>query len=317
MINKKLIIISPIFEDKDVAKRLFKEIAKIYTDNVFIVAVDDGSVHFPLEIDCIESANLPGVVIKLKKNVGHQRSIAVGLSYVEEKMNDESQIVIMDSDGEDRPESIKELLVLLESKDNDLIVASRKSRVETIWFSCFYVIYKWIFKLLSGRKINFGNYVALKPLAVKRLVSMQELWMHVASCILMSKLRIDTCSIDRGERYSGKGKTNFIGQVLHGFRALMVFSEDVLVRVGMACALVAFLSVLGSVSAIILKILGFATPGWFSVALGILLLVFLQTGALTLITLMLTGVIKSGSISPANYKDFIDDIKHTKNTNPN
>ena len=107
------------------------------------------------------------------------------------------------------------------------------------------------------------------------------------------------------------------GQVLHGFRALMVFSEDVLVRVGMACALVAFLSVIGSVSAIILKVLGFATPGWFSVALGILLLVFLQTGALTLITLMLTGVIKSGSISPANYKDFIDDIKYTKNTNPN
>jgi len=317
MINQKLIIITPVYEDKDVAKKLFKEIEEIYTDNVFIVAIDDGSVHYPLEIDCIESANLPGVVIKLKKNVGHQRSIAVGLCYVEEKMNDESQIVVMDSDGEDKPESIKELLVLLESKENDLIVASRKSRVETVWFRFFYIIYKWIFKLLSGRKINFGNYVALKPLAVKRLVSMQELWIHVASCILMSKLRIETCSIARGERYAGMSKSNFIGQVLHGFRALMVFSEDVLVRVGMACALVAFLSVLGGMSAVILKVFGFATPGWFSVALGILLLVFLQTGALTLITLMLTGVIKSGSISPANYKDYVDNVKHTKNNNLN
>ena len=317
MINQKLIIITPVYEDKDVAKKLFKEIEEIYTDNVFIVAINDGSVHYPLEIDCIESANLPGVVIKLKKNVGHQRSIAVGLCYVEEKMNDESQIVVMDSDGEDKPESIKELLVLLESKENDLIVASRKSRVETVWFRFFYIIYKWIFKLLSGRKINFGNYVALKPLAVKRLVSMQELWIHVASCILMSKLRIETCSIARGERYAGMSKSNFIGQVLHGFRALMVFSEDVLVRVGMACALVAFLSVLGGMSAVILKVFGFATPGWFSVALGILLLVFLQTGALTLITLMLTGVIKSGSISPANYKDYVDNVKHTKNNNLN
>jgi len=127
----------------------------------------------------------------------------------------------------------------------------------------------------------------------------------------MSKLRIKEVALDRGKRYAGKGKTNFIGQVLHGFRALMVFSEDVLVRVGMACASVAALAILGGIAAVTLKIFGFATPGWFSVALGILLLVFLQTGALTLITLMLTGIVKSGTIVSIKYQDFIDTIHHT------
>ena len=29
---------------------------------------------------------------------------------------------------------------------------------------------------------------------------------------------------------------NFVGLALHGFKGLMVFAEDVLVRVGIACA---------------------------------------------------------------------------------
>jgi hypothetical protein len=85
------------------------------------------------------------------------------------------------------------------------------------------------------------------------------------------------------------------------------------VRVGIACALVALLSVLGGTAAVVLKILGFATPGWFSVALGILLLVFLQTGALTLMTLMLTGVVNSGSVTTSDYEAFIDSVQHTGN----
>jgi len=55
---------------------------------------------------------------------------------------------------------------------------------------------------------------------------------------------------------------------------------------------------------------GSATPGWFSVVVGILFLVFLQTGALTLMTLMLTGIVKSGAPPPvpASYKEFVDRI---------
>jgi hypothetical protein len=148
--------------------------------------------------------------------------------------------------------------------------------------------------------------MAIKGAALRRLVVMQELWIHVAACVLVSKLRIATCPLDRGPRYAGQSKMNFVGLALHGFRGLMVFAEDVLVRVGIACTIVAALSVVGSIVAVLLKVLGFATPGWFSVALGILLLVFLQTGALTLMTLMLTGVVRGGAVAAIAYKDFVD-----------
>ena len=90
----------------------------------------------------------------------------------------------------------------------------------------------------------------------------------------------------------------------------MVFAEDVLIRVGIACGFIASMSVIAIIIAFVLKFSGFATPGWFSVVVGILFLVFLQTGALTLMTLMLKGIVKSGAPAPvpASYKEFVDRI---------
>lgn len=305
-------VVMPIYEDREASAKLFKELFSEYGTHAFVVAIDDGSVNQPVEIDALRQAGLDGVVIHLKRNVGHQRAIAIGINYVAEHLPDMPCTIVMDSDGEDTPQSIRELVQPLKAANVDVVVAQRKSRVETLKFKTFYVIYKWLFQLLTGRKISFGNFMALKPSAVKRLAAMQELWMHVAACVLTSKLRVQTRPIDRGPRYAGKSKMNFVGLALHGFRALMVFAEDVLVRVGIICAFVATATVLASALAIGLKLANFATPGWFSVALGILLLVFLQTGALTLMTLMLTGVVRAGAPNQIDYHAYVEQVEQTR-----
>lgn len=305
----QVIVVTPVYEDIEASGRLFKELAKELGGQVFVVAVDDGSVKEPLDADCLRHAKVDGVIIKLRRNVGHQRAIAIGLGYVAEHVDSGQRVVVMDSDGEDRPGSIKMLLGRLESDAVDVVVAQRKSRIETFRFKAFYAVYKRVFKLLTGRPISFGNFMALKPNAVRRLVAMQELSIHVAGSVLASKLRAGICPIDRGPRYAGHSKMNFVGLALHGFKGLMVFAEDVLVRVGIACALIASLSVFGAIVAVILKLIGFSTPGWFSVALGILVLMFLQTGALALMTLMLTGVVRGGTVTSAiSYRDFVEDV---------
>ena len=55
---------------------------------------------------------------------------------------------------------------------------------------------------------------------------------------------------------------NFVGLMLHGFKGLC-FVEDVLVRVGIACASIAFFSFLGILMATMLKFFGFSTPDGF------------------------------------------------------
>jgi glycosyltransferase involved in cell wall biosynthesis len=308
----EIVIVTPVYEDLEASGRLFKELASEFGQRVFVVAVDDGSVRQPLTIASLEDAGVAGVVLKLRRNVGHQRAIAIGLSYAAEHLAPHQNVVVMDSDGEDLPSTIAELLKPLDRADVDVVVAQRKSRVETFRFKAFYQVYKRFFKLMTGRPISFGNFMALRPAAVQRLVAMQELPIHVAAAVLASKLRTSVCPLDRGPRYAGQSKMNFVGLALHGFKALMVFAEDVLVRVGIFSAVIAAMSVVGSTCAVVLKLLGYSTPGWFSLVLGIFVLLFLQTGALALMTLMLTGVMRSGSVVTAvAHREFIDQVFET------
>ena len=304
----KRVVVMPVYEDAEASARLFRELRAVLGADLFVVAVDDGSVREPVDVASLAAANADGVVIRLRRNVGHQRAIAVGISYVAREIDDAEYVVVMDSDGEDVPATITQLVEPLQAPGVDVVVAQRRSRVETLGFRAFYWFYKGLFQALSGRRISFGNFMALKPAAARRLAAMQELWVHVAACVLTSKLRVAVCPLDRGPRYAGHSKMNFVGLALHGFRALMVFADDVLMRVGIASAAIAALAVLGGITAVLLKLYGYATPGWFSVALGVLAIVFLQTGALTLMSLMLTGVVRSGAVASTDYREFIDQV---------
>jgi glycosyltransferase involved in cell wall biosynthesis len=299
------LIVTPVYEDVEAATRLFQEIAQEFGSAVTVIAVDDGSIREPLSGKTLSDVGLGGVVLSLKRNIGHQRAIAVGINYAAEHFPDKP-VVVMDSDGEDRPQTIATLLDKLEQSANtDVVVATRKSRIESFRFQAFYGFYKRLFKIATGRVINFGNFMALSPSAVARLAVMQELWIHLAACVLISKLRIEPCPIDRGARFAGKSKMNFVGLALHGFKGLMVFAEDVFVRVGMFCALIAVISMLMMPIPLVLKIIGHATPGWSSVLIAVFLLIFIQTGTLTLLTLLLTGLIKGNGVTEFNYNIYI------------
>lgn len=307
--DAQIIIVTPVYEDFEASSRLFQELQAELGERVYIIAVDDGSVKQPLDTSALDRARARGTVLKLRRNVGHQKAIAIGVGYVATHISDNQLAVVMDSDGEDLPSSIPKLLNELHKDDVDVVVARRKSRFETMRFKTFYKIYKRLFRIITGRTISFGNFMAMKPRGLKRLAAMPELSIHVASAVLASKLRIATCPQDRGPRYAGQSKMNFVSLALHGFKGMMVFAEDVLVRVGIASAIVATLCVVFGSTAVILKTIGYSTPGWASVVLGIMILMFLQTGVLALMTLMLTGVVRSGTVtSELDYQDFIEEI---------
>jgi polyisoprenyl-phosphate glycosyltransferase len=228
-------------------------------------------------------------VLRLKRNVGHQKAIAIGLSFLEDKIFNNTKVVVMDSDGEDRPETINELTKQLEQDKIDIAVSVRKSRVESFKFKLFYQFYRLIFKSLTGHKINFGNFMAMKLSAMKRLLAYAELSTHVAGTVILSKCRFNSVPIDRGPRYAGQSKMNFSGLVLHGLKALMIFADFVLVRLGLTSII--FIGVIATVIivTIFLKSIGMTTPGWFSIVLGMLTLILIQITAFVLMFLMQSG----------------------------
>ena len=85
---------------------------------------------------------------------------------------------------------------------------------------------------------------------------------------------------------------NFVGLALHGMRSMMVFAEDVLVRIVLFCSVVAASSIVLLATTTTLKFLGFATPGWFSTLSGILIVILFQAGILTFVTLMIAGTMR-------------------------
>ena len=52
----------------------------------YIVVVEDGSVREPFEASLIAKLGLTGEVIYLVRNLGHQRAIAAGLTYIAAKL---------------------------------------------------------------------------------------------------------------------------------------------------------------------------------------------------------------------------------------
>jgi len=304
-----MVIVTPFYDDQESFAKLIVDLKAQITSSFRVVVVDDGSLNNPTNKAAYDLSGLNLDILKLKRNVGHQKAIAIGLNYVQKNYINDGPFVIMDSDGEDSPSSINLLVESLNEECVDAVVATRKSRVESYSFLFFYAVYKWIFKILVGRKIDFGNFIGLSRTSLERVTQMPETWIHFAAAVLVSKVRLRRIPIARSSRYEGKSKANFVSQVLHGFRALMVFAENVLVRVGLACAFVAIVAVILMLLAISLKFLGYATPGWFSVVMGILLLMFLQTGALTLMTLMLTGVVRNGTIQSVDYIEFIKSVE--------
>lgn len=300
-------IIIPAYEDSVSCARLLTELATRFAGRLRVVAVDDGSIRDRLEPVHVQEAGLAGAVLHLRRNVGHQRALTIGLGYALDTARPDELFVLMDGDGEDRPETVDDLLHLFGAGGVDVVVALRRTRLEGVLFRALYRAYRSLFSLLTGQRIKFGNFMVMSQSAARRLVSMRELPTHIAAAVLASKLRVGACAIDRGPRYAGRSRMRFVDLVLHGFRAMTVFSDTVLARVSLASTAVGALAAALIVVAVLIKLVGFSTPGWFSIAVGILGVMVLQAATLSLLTLALTGLSRSGQVvDRGDYRRFIE-----------
>lgn len=286
-----LIIVTPVYEDRESFSELLSAIRASFSRSICVVAVDDGSISNPLLITDFVDADVPGQIISLKRNVGHQSAIAIGLHYVGLHFP-KSTVVIMDSDGEDVPATIPNLLKLIELPNTQAVVAERSKRSVSVQFKLFYFLYKLVFRIFTGRSINFGNYMVLKPAAVQRLLSMEELWVHIAGCLIYSKLPFQGVAIERGSRYRGESKMNFSTLVLHALKGMSIFSNSIVVRVCAISSLFACLALILMPVPLILKSLSLASPGWSSTLFGVLLIIFMQSVSAILLAVFFSSVDK-------------------------
>lgn len=280
---RRIALLMPVLDDWACFSALIADISTLYTGlgvEFTVCAIDDGSIApfdpagLTLEAEtCIREIE----VIRLALNLGHQRAIAVGLCALAER-DDLDAVVVIDSDGEDRPNDIAALLSASAEHSEHVILARRDKRSETLGFRLLYRAYKLVFYALTGQALNFGNFSLLPMTAVRRLVHMPELWNNLAASLIRSRLRCTAVSTIRGHRYTGRSRLNFVGLIVHGLAAMSVHLDTIFVRVLLASLLLAAASLFGIVSVATIRLTTeLAIPGWATTAVGALMVVLLQT----------------------------------------
>jgi polyisoprenyl-phosphate glycosyltransferase len=272
-------IVMPVYNDWVSATQLVRHLDRALNGRdwrVQVIAVDDGSIGDPpaaiLGLTAIELVE----VVELETNLGHQRAIATGLVHAYNS-GPFDRLAIMDSDGEDTPEALLQLLDAAEADDGAAIVAQRSERSEGPVFRLFYQLYVRLFQLLTGKRINFGNFMVLPAAHVRRLVHVPNIWNNIAATLVHSRLPTRYIPTTRGKRYAGESGMGFVGLVLHGLGAISVFAEIVFVRMLIASLAVLASAAVGAVIVVALKFLtDTAIPGWATNVMGFLVSIGFQ-----------------------------------------
>ncbi len=223
------IILTPTFNDwKSLSKLLFeieKNIAGL-KGNFRTLVINDASTLKP-KLNLKNVKHLRKIkIITLKKNLGSQKSICLGLKYLKKKKT-KAIITIIDSDGEDDPKKIKTLINLAKKNPNSIITANRLKRTENIFFKFLYKLHLLITFLLTGRYIDFGNYCSFNSSNLKKLLSNANLWLACSAGIKKNCGSLKSYYMSRRKRYFDSSKAKFSFLFEHSLNIISVFKSDV------------------------------------------------------------------------------------------
>ena len=228
----KIKILIPLYNDWQSVNQLIKKIDDIIADvqhQFSIIIINDCSTDEKQRtFDQLENINSLKV-INMKINNGHARCIATGLKYIYEK-EEFDYIIPMDSDGEDRPEEIKAFVDNLSYNPDVPIVGERVKRSEGIIFKTSYSIHKLITLIFTGKSIKFGNFTLLPKKTVQKLINEKATWSSFSGSLSKIENNLAIIPSERGIRYFGPSKMNFISLIKHSLSIIAVFKASVIIR---------------------------------------------------------------------------------------
>jgi polyisoprenyl-phosphate glycosyltransferase len=315
-----LIVLIPVYDDWEAVGLLLERLdaaLRPVPQRTHVVLIDDGSevsAHaLPLpKLHSIERVS----VLALRRNLGHQRALAIGLSYVEAHLPCRA-LVVMDGDGEDAPADVPRLLERLQKERCRAVVfAERSKRSESLAFRTFYRLYCVLHWLLTGLRVRVGNFSALPPTMLSRLVVVSDLWNHYPASVYKARLPVSLLPTRRAARLAGQSRMNFVGLVTHGLSAISVFGDRVGVRLLVATGGGIALVIVGLVVLLGLRATGFIpagliVPGWAATAAGVLVSLLMHMLMLAcLFTFTVLGGRGGSSFLPArDYHFFVAELR--------
>ena len=229
---KKIIILIPLFNDWKSVSRLLNKIdleVNNWNSEISILIVNDASTEKRSGIEFNFKKIKSVKILNMKKNTVHQRCIAVGLKYIC-KNEDFDRVIIMDADGEDRPEELNDFFNKAQENPTMTITGNRFKRSEGVIFKVLYEVHKLLTLIFAGKLIKFGNFTCLPKDHVQQLIQKPYLWNSFSSSVVRTINERTSIPSIRGIRYVEPSKMNFTSLVFHSFTIISVFRTAVIIR---------------------------------------------------------------------------------------
>ena len=250
---KKTKILVPVYNDWQSAFKLLEEIngqLEGWDADISVIIINDASTEQrPVNTSLLK--NLRSIhIVNMRENKGHARCNAAGLKYINEN-EDFDFVIVMDGDGEDRPQELGNLLCKGYENIDKVITADRVKRSEGLFFKFCYLVHKYLTFIFTGQSIKFGNYTCLPKFAVNMMAQQASTWSSFSGSLAKTIKNRTSVSSIRGERYFGPSKMSFISLLKHSLSIMAVFKTTLLIRSIIFLIIYLFL-VIGKISVITL-----------------------------------------------------------------
>jgi polyisoprenyl-phosphate glycosyltransferase len=282
----KLSVVSPVYNEEACVSELCRRLLVVlpsFTDDFEILLIDDGSRDRSWEVISQLADRTPQVKgVRFSRNFGHHYAISAGLDHASGDW-----MVVMDSDLQDPPEAIAELLSkAIEGYD---VVLARRANRKFGWFKNvtskgFYKVFRYLTD--SSYDGEAGVYRIMSRRAVDALLRMQEVDRFFPAMVDWVGFKRSHIYVQHGQRFAGETKYSLPKQIALALNAMLSFSDKpikIIVYVGLVIAALSFLFACYIVGRALFGT--FATLGYASIVTAVSFF-----GGMTIATLGLIGL---------------------------
>jgi dolichol-phosphate mannosyltransferase len=226
---KNVTILSPVYNERETIIIFLIEIQKVITTlvsnfNVKTYLINDGSVDGTFDLDFSDFKNLGISVINLERNYGHQSALQSGIDYAK----DSDYIVVLDSDLQDPPSYISEIIQELED-GFEIVMTKRVNRFDKKSKKIFAFIYYRYLKYFFQRNIvlDSGDYWGInKSVTQKMLVTSLEKNIYFRGYLPNLSNKLSVVNISRNQRVAGISKYGITSMLKLGYMGILNSSPN-------------------------------------------------------------------------------------------
>ena len=252
-------ITAPLFLEK---LELLRDLGKI-SDLSRVLFVNDGSRDATWDIICALAASDPHYLgIAQSRNRGHQNAVLAGLMEAKDRCD---VTISIDCDGQDDIDAMDQMIdAYLDGCE--VVYGVRANRRSDSFFKRFTAqsFYKFLAAMGAEVVYNHADYRLISSRVLREFANFKEVNLFLRGLVPLVGFKSTTVSYTRAERMAGKSHyplSRMIALAMDGITSLSVKPLQLITGFGLIVALVSFLGVLW---ALITALCGKSVPGWAS-----------------------------------------------------